>query len=570
MGDECISAASQADGESHVFNVTAKICFLCRSQDTEIKNFEKNTLSKCNYSSLIRKHFEFQYHEVVLPKKISGNIAYHKACYSTFNSIKKFYFERFDAETNSLDQSTELSGLEVKASHEKVPETLESGKNSNDVCLYCRQKNKTVNQKREKLSKTTVYAIFDNHVVFARQTNDTEFLQLLDARKSKELPILYHRCCERRYELDNRAKVKPKNTEWHFVRKLRDKSFKFICKFVDNNIIKSKGCFFLKFIERMFADTLKEEFEKADLKKESIFTKDLEEDLKGYFKNKIRFIQCDSRTVIAPHDIKIINNFESLKKDNTLRKAANELRTLILNMKIKPLPQQICVNHLKEGECDIPEELMTFSLVLFRGQNFTRKTSDSLIFKAKSLASDIIFNVTKGVVKPSISIRLGMAVKSLKNSKQLVNLLNRSGHCVNYSALEEFETELAYTSLARSALCPNNILLRNDLNTGVAWDNFDRFVETATGRDTLHCTNGIIYQNKCHDNLNDPAGDSTESSTNRKRRRSFKGCDNEIPPYPKKLKLIGHFHTPSSADDVPEHLEKVKKYDFLWELSYLL
>ena len=30
--------------------------------------------------------------------------------------------------------------------------------------------------------------------------------------------------------------------------------------------------------------------------------------------------------------------------------------------------------------------------------------------------------------------------------------------------------------------------------TGVAWDNFDRFVETKSGKDTLHDTVGVAYQ----------------------------------------------------------------------------
>lgn len=35
----------------------------------------------------------------------------------------------------------------------------------------------------------------------------------------------------------------------------------------------------------------------------------------------------------------------------------------------------------------------------------------------------------------------------------------------------------------------------SDLCTGVSYDNFDQFVETKTGNDTLHDTVGIIYQN---------------------------------------------------------------------------
>lgn len=36
---------------------------------------------------------------------------------------------------------------------------------------------------------------------------------------------------------------------------------------------------------------------------------------------------------------------------------------------------------------------------------------------------------------------------------------------------------------------------RSDLNTAVAFDNFDHFVETLDSKDTLHDTVGIIYQN---------------------------------------------------------------------------
>ena len=36
--------------------------------------------------------------------------------------------------------------------------------------------------------------------------------------------------------------------------------------------------------------------------------------------------------------------------------------------------------------------------------------------------------------------------------------------------------------------------LKASLATGVAFDNFDRFVETLSGKDTLHDTVGIAYQ----------------------------------------------------------------------------
>ena len=35
-----------------------------------------------------------------------------------------------------------------------------------------------------------------------------------------------------------------------------------------------------------------------------------------------------------------------------------------------------------------------------------------------------------------------------------------------------------------------------DLFTGLAWDNYDELTETLSGRDTLHDTVGICYQNR--------------------------------------------------------------------------
>ncbi|GFV05785.1 hypothetical protein TNCV_5035241 [Trichonephila clavipes] len=44
------------------------------------------------------------------------------------------------------------------------------------------------------------------------------------------------------------------------------------------------------------------------------------------------------------------------------------------------------------------------------------------------------------------------------------------------------------------------VMKMEDLINGVAFDNFDRYVDTLTGKDTLHDTVGIIYQNVSHDN----------------------------------------------------------------------
>ena len=66
------------------------------------------------------------------------------------------------------------------------------------------------------------------------------------------------------------------------------------------------------------------------------------------------------------------------------------------------------------------------------------------------------------------------------------------GHCASYTTLEELETELTY-SMEDNDLTPDGIEKDPNLATGVAFDNFDRFVETLSGKDTLHDTVGIVY-----------------------------------------------------------------------------
>ncbi|CAH0558581.1 unnamed protein product [Brassicogethes aeneus] len=77
----------------------------------------------------------------------------------------------------------------------------------------------------------------------------------------------------------------------------------------------------------------------------------------------------------------------------------------------------------------------------------------------------------------------------------VVTMNGKYGHCCSYRVLEELETEATFAAARRSVLCPEDIIPSKNLCTGLAFDNFDRFMDTATGNDTLHDTVGIIFQN---------------------------------------------------------------------------
>ncbi|KAG5865424.1 hypothetical protein JTB14_004463 [Gonioctena quinquepunctata] len=171
---------------------------------------------------------------------------------------------------------------------------------------------------------------------------------------------------------------------------------------------------------------------------------------------------------------------------------------------------------------------------------------------------------------PSKHITLGITLKSLTNSKKVLSLINKLGHCICYNVVEGLETEASYTSVGRSELYPSNVHLRDDLHTGVAFDNFDRFVETIDGKDTLHYTVGIIYQDVCEDvEQQNPADDTGRS---RKRRRTFDTSIPDIQPFSKRLKSISGLLPVdfSSRSDIPSNLEEIKMIDAAWLISHVM
>ncbi|CAH1100732.1 unnamed protein product [Psylliodes chrysocephalus] len=179
------------------------------------------------------------------------------------------------------------------------------------------------------------------------------------------------------------------------------------------------------------------------------------------------------------------------------------------------------VEDLINGECSIPEKLERFYKVFIGGKDIRRRDGVNCDRLTNSMASDAIFCVNNGTVKPF-------------------------GHCCNYKTLEEFETEAIIASVDCSQISPPDIIRSPLLCTGVAFDNFDRFVDTLNGKESLHDTVGIIYQNidnNVQEELNvDNASNNSEETLqgpSKKRRRTFDAIVPDILPYAKRLRMSG-------------------------------
>ena len=176
------------------------------------------------------------------------------------------------------------------------------------------------------------------------------------------------------------------------------------------------------------------------------------------------------------------------------REVAYALRLYIVKAQKTPLPENLTIKDNLKGEVQVPDIVDKFFNNLTCAPGMGRAKSANKVRRVKLITGDAIFAVTPGLKKPSKHLQLGMAIKSLTGIRKVVDLLNRFCHCVSYTTIEELETELTFEVTREKRLTPNGMSLNSANNISVAFDNFDRYVETITGKDTLRDTVGIAYE----------------------------------------------------------------------------
>lgn len=271
--------------------------------------------------------------------------------------------------------------------------------------------------------------------------------------------------------------------------------------------------------------------------------------------------------------------FLEAKEEHKFEDVAYHLISCIKNIDSHPLPSRnVTADDIIRGECEIPQELFDFIRNIVQGPNVYEENGTSTMTRITSIiiCSDIIYATTRGRCKPPKNLTLGLAMKSLTNSRQVITMLNRYGHSIGYNLAEELETEMTYTSVQNNIVIPTGITAKNGLSTHIAFDNFDRFVDTTSGKDTMHDTVGIIiYQ--FPSNLNATISSASESNLNddeggptRKRRR-FNEISREIRSYYSKPKTTMQLLTVDSFTNTIEKCQGAKEIaldkDLLWIIS---
>jgi len=234
---------------------------------------------------------------------------------------------------------------------------------------------------------------------------------------------------------------------------------------------------------------------------ESYLAQNLQRKIKDYYGDRMRVKLADQRkgnfvfsSLVREDDAmaRLHNESKEHEQNDKLRWAALHLRSQIMTLPKTRTPNPATVQNLKEHSPDIPKQLDLFFRNLLGSEtpNFHGAHMDSLDRKATSMASDAIFNVTRGTVKPWKHTAMGLGFASLTGSKLSLQILNRAGHSISYSETKGLETEFAYSVESSDRSAPDGIQLDPHLATASVWDNNDANVETLDGKATLHTTVG--------------------------------------------------------------------------------
>ena len=205
-----------------------------------------------------------------------------------------------------------------------------------------------------------------------------------------------------------------------------------------------------------------------------------------------------SKATLVKENIALSSELKSIKTEDLsscARECALEMRRLVKEstqeQEWPPNPELLNSTYTK-----IPECLSEFLNSLLGSESSKPGQSAKTNRLVNSIATDCIHAITAGRKKPAKHILLAWAVKSLTGNVELIKILNRFGHGISYSQLEEIDTALCLQKIAASDKddipLPDNIM--PCIPTTLAFDNIDRLEETLTGAGTSHRVNGIFIQ----------------------------------------------------------------------------
>ena len=286
-------------------------------------------------------------------------------------------------------------------------------------------------------------------------------------------------------------------------------------------------------------------------------------------------ICCDDNGKLLVYADSLSKN-ELVKKIHALRVELDAMRAQSVELVAKAA--LFIRNEIKENEASqtwppdvqqdkyiIPNSVSMFLQTLLTGKTDCSQSSERTERLTNSLGSDLVYAVTGGKVKPPKHIMLPFAVKSLTGNTELIRTLNRLGHGISYTQVEEIDTALCLQKLQR---CQSSVALPSNIYQGVfttvAWDNIDRLEETISGEGTSHRVNGIVVQPR----IIGPISQCETKRAEKSKTRSISTAPASLPMY-NAGRRVGPSATVSQDVDADKQLKNARIKNFIWLLTQM-
>ena len=459
------------------------ICvFHDRPDNSKFMYFNEESLTKSTELLQLRKKGDFKYNDAELPSAPDNKHGYHLNCWRRFTTLPA------SLKKEQEKQSQESIKPKRLRSSTNLPATTSTGVFER-VCLFCNKKDRKFKGQKQKLSCSSTSNMEKNTRLYATYLGDEEMLLKIREEDFVSKEVVYHGICSTEYKnkyqamkAQNSAADKQKQTSaWHQSRRIHEEAFQILCLFIEEDIIATHEIHLIADVNSYYKTILAEKFEQRS---DEIFytAQKLEEKLKKHFGERIKVIKGRTKrgsllfsSALTEEEALRKEHLMQTKLDTKIREVGYLLREEINSLPKKNLPSTFTINDLIKGEVDVPELLLQFFTALICGPDPRQRESERKQRRIKSIAEDVIFASTSGKKIPGKHFQIGLALKSLTGSRKIIEIMNRLGHCINYHAVEEFETELTYSITSQTLSSPDGMKLQKDLCPGVAFDNFDRF-----------------------------------------------------------------------------------------------
>ena len=379
---------------------------------------------------------------------IVEGLHYHSRCLSKYSAVKRRLIPDEDPENETPKNNETLTRSKITS------------------CIFCgkiRKKNKLTS--REALHTCDTIQGSDSILNAAKIKKDANITSLGD--DLTQLNIKYHASCRKLYMRGLQT-----NEENHTIRKIHLMAFDKLSQYINEEII-------IKQIPVMTSELLSlysEEFISAGGSEDDISyykTQDLLNKIKIKYEKKVSVNKesnksgsfIHSNSISKDEAIAIIN--QCSVKMQQIRLAALTLRNEILSISPQTRPSPCFISTLKDAAPVIPELVETFFDTMINGiKSDPQQSLQGSNSRSTAMSADAVFNTTKGHVRPWKHQILGLGMSTLTSSKQVITILNRSGHSISYSEVKQLETEIAFSCSSSGRETPDGLKLRNDLSTG--------------------------------------------------------------------------------------------------------